>query len=285
MLYAWLRMIYLAVVASALILLVYVAFDSISWALVLLLVYIILHVLWRYHWIIKDDQQQIDGYKRESLTSKTHISKLNAEIDSLNNKLSYWASKADEYQSLANDLQAKLNECESKLLHIERISVGDSNESLSDRNMALSIQVEEKDSVIQQMSNELKICKTICRIPKSVSFYRDGMPVFHSPDPARPYGEWTVYINRRSCIYHLDYYCSPYSSERSHLFSVLGTDIRPCKKCASGKIRFPGVPLWYKNYLDVEPQAKELGFLGRTLSANLDHFDSMQREDRSDFSF
>lgn len=278
-------MIYTMFVAFALIFLVDVAFDSVSWALALLLFYIILYILWRYHWIIKDDQRQIDDYRREVFTSKTRISTLNSEIDSLNTKLSHWTSQANEYKSLASDLQNQLSECKSKLSHIESISLYDSVESPDDRCLALSLQLDKKNAVIQQMSDELKICKTICRIPKSVSFHPDGMPVFYNPDSSKPYGDWTVYINRKSGIYHLDYFCSSYSSVHSHLFNVLGTDIRPCKKCASGKIRLSGIPLWYTNYLEAKPKAEELGFLGLALSADLEYSDSMQREDRSDFCF
>lgn len=227
-------------------------------------------------------QEIIHGY---DIAAKLQQDEYESEKDKLNRKVSYLASKVDEYKSLTNDLQSKLNECESELSHIKSISLCDNNESPDDKNLALSLQLEQKNSVIQQMSDDLKICKIICRIPKSVSFHPNGMPIFHNPDTSKPYGDWTVYINQKSGIYHLDYFCSPYSSECSHLFNVLGTDIRPCKKCASGRIHLSGIPLWYTNYLEIKPKAKELGFLSIALSADLDSSDSIQREDRSDFHF
>lgn len=271
MLYIFLRLVVTMAVAFLLIFLVFVAFDNIAWALALLLVYVIFYESWRYHGIVENYRRELDNCKRKLSISDRQNSDLSSEITLLTDKAANWQEEAVKYQSLANDLQVKLSECESKLSHIECLSLCDSTESLDDKNLSLALQLSKKNAVIQQMSDELKVCKTICRIPKSVSFHPDGMPVFYNSDFSKPYGDWTVYINQKSGIYHLDYFCSSYSSERSHLFNVLGTNIRPCKKCASGKIRLPGIPLWYTNYLAVKPKAKELGLLGLTLSPNQDY--------------
>ena len=83
------------------------------------------------------------------------------------------------------------------------------------------------------------------RIPREIAFATDGMPAYWRPDSERPYGSYTVYIRRDSGIYHLDRYCAGWAPEVGHLFDVLETPLRPCKRCAAGRLPVDKIPDWY----------------------------------------
>lgn len=83
------------------------------------------------------------------------------------------------------------------------------------------------------------------RIPRDIAFAPDGMPAYWRPDSERPYGSYTVYIRRDSGIYHLDRYCAGWYPEVGHLFDVLQTPLRPCKRCAAGRLSVEEIPDWY----------------------------------------
>ena len=83
------------------------------------------------------------------------------------------------------------------------------------------------------------------RIPRDIAFATDGMPAYWRPDSERPYGSYTVYIRRDSGIYHLDRYCAGWAPEVGHLFDVLETPLRPCKRCAAGRLPVEKIPDWY----------------------------------------
>ena len=83
-------------------------------------------------------------------------------------------------------------------------------------------------------------------VPNNITFAEDGMPIFWKKSDDKPYGDYTVFYNSKSGIYHVDRFCSLYSSKKEHRFNVIerGT---PCKKCAKGFFDFTEVPLWFKN--------------------------------------
>ena len=83
------------------------------------------------------------------------------------------------------------------------------------------------------------------RIPREIAFAPDGMPVYWRANSERPYGSYTVYIRRDSGIYHLDPYCAGWTPEVGHLFDVLETPLRPCKRCAAGRLPVVKIPDWY----------------------------------------
>lgn len=83
------------------------------------------------------------------------------------------------------------------------------------------------------------------RIPRDIAFAPDGMPVYWRPNSERPYGSYTVYIRRDSGIYHLDPYCAGWTPEVGHLFDVMETPLRPCKRCAAGRLPVEKIPDWY----------------------------------------
>lgn len=101
---------------------------------------------------------------------------------------------------------------------------------------------------IKEQYQELeKLQKRRCileRAPMDVMIAENGMPVYWKYDPAKPYGDYTVYSNERSNIYHIDKYCAGYSANKTHIFKVIDTK-RPCQKCARGYFHFTTVPEWF----------------------------------------
>lgn len=63
-------------------------------------------------------------------------------------------------------------------------------------------------------------------------------------EDAGAFGQYTVYFNERTGIYHVDRYCAPHLVTETHLFKIID-HARPCKKCAEGFFPFSTVPDWY----------------------------------------
>lgn len=63
-------------------------------------------------------------------------------------------------------------------------------------------------------------------------------------EEAGAFGQYTVYFNERTGIYHVDRYCAPHLVTETHLFKIID-HARPCKKCAEGFFPFSTVPDWY----------------------------------------
>lgn len=80
--------------------------------------------------------------------------------------------------------------------------------------------------------------------PPDVTFAPNGLPVYWKPRPDKPYGDYTVYWNQKSGVYHTDRHCSAASVIESHLFIVY-KHARPCRKCALECIYFKSLPDWY----------------------------------------
>ena len=86
--------------------------------------------------------------------------------------------------------------------------------------------------------------------PLDVTFTSDGSPIYWKPNMMKPYGDYTVYVNEKNNIYHVDRLCASYRASESHIFHVIGHK-RPCKKCAEGFFDFTAVPDWYVSMEDV----------------------------------
>lgn len=107
----------------------------------------------------------------------------------------------------------------------------------------LGKQIREKDEKIQALSTELDRHIQREKIPKDVFYADDGMPV-QLKSVSKKYGDYSVYLNRYTGIYHSDQFCAPYEAEETHLFKVLRSpNTRPCAKCAR---RLPTrIPDWW----------------------------------------
>ena len=80
--------------------------------------------------------------------------------------------------------------------------------------------------------------------PSNVMFSDSNKPIYWKPSIDKPFGDYTVYINRTSHIYHIDRYCASYYADKAHIFDVINHS-RPCKKCAQGAFDFTKAPDWY----------------------------------------
>lgn len=109
--------------------------------------------------------------------------------------------------------------------------------------LALKQENTAKQEEVDQARREL--ARQEGRVPRDISFAPDGMPAYWRPNSERPYGSYTVYIRRDSGIYHLDPYCAGWTPEVGHLFDVLETPLRPCKRCAAGRLPVEKIPDWY----------------------------------------
>ena len=80
--------------------------------------------------------------------------------------------------------------------------------------------------------------------PLDVTFSKDGLPIYWKPNIVKPYGDYTVYVNKKSNIYHVDRLCASYLASEDHIFNVINYT-RPCKKCADGFFDFTSTPDWF----------------------------------------
>lgn len=130
-------------------------------------------------------------------------------------------------------------EAQTKLMDI----FGQRGRELQAEILALKRENTAKQAEVDRAKRELD--RQQGRIPRNIAFAPDGMPAYWKPDSERPYGSYTVYIRRDSGIYHLDRYCAGWTPEVGHLFDVLETPLRPCKRCAAGKLPVEEIPDWY----------------------------------------
>lgn len=180
-----------------------------------------------------------------------------------NYDIAYWKNKLDlDLKKQKNEYEAKITASESLEEILAKIASGKREES--EIRMHIAHEYEELEKVKQQRRRkeaeiqslishgyeELEKIKQKRKImkqaPLDVSFGEDGMPIYWKPNPKKPYGDYTVYFNEKSGIYHVDHYCASYVSKETHIFKVIDR-ARPCKKCAEGFFNFVSVPDWYKS--------------------------------------
>lgn len=94
---------------------------------------------------------------------------------------------------------------------------------------------------LKQISNRKRCLENA---PNDVYFADNGMPIRGKANPEKPYGDFTVYINRRTGVFHTDPFCSFSFTTKDHIFNVIST-ARPCKKCAEDSCEFSTVPDWF----------------------------------------
>lgn len=80
--------------------------------------------------------------------------------------------------------------------------------------------------------------------PLDISFTKNGLPIYWKPNMYKPYGDYTVYVNKKSNIYHVDRQCASYKATETHIFYVI-ENTKPCKKCAEGFFQFTTIPEWF----------------------------------------
>ena len=186
-------------------------------------------------------------YKTEASQMKVQLSatqqqakELQEEVDELSVQLTHETHRATQaekdYGLLQNEFSTTM-----KRLH----AIGDPADGQPDgeRILFLAQQIREKDEKIQALSTELDRHIQRENVPKDVFYADDGMPV-QLKSVSKKYGDYSVYLNRYTGIYHSDQFCAPYEAEETHLFKVLRSpNTRPCAKCAR---RLPTrIPDWW----------------------------------------
>lgn len=95
-----------------------------------------------------------------------------------------------------------------------------------------------------ELEKTKKIRSRIKNAPLDITFTQNGMPIYWKPNVEKPYGDYTVYVNKKTHIYHVDRFCAPYFASEVHIFHVIEHN-RPCRKCAEGFFDFKTVPEWF----------------------------------------
>lgn len=228
---------------------------------------------------IQRKKDLLDAFQRDAAQQEAVLGK---QIRGLSESLAEETEKARQYkaeasqmkvqlaatQQQAKELQEKVNELSVQLTHethratqaekdygllqsefsttMKRLhAIGDPEDGQTDgeRILFLAQQIREKDEKIQALSTELDRHIQREKIPKDVFYADDGMPV-QLKSVSKKYGDYSVYLNRYTGIYHSDQFCAPYEAEETHLFKVLRSpNTRPCAKCAR---RLPTrIPDWW----------------------------------------
>lgn len=175
-------------------------------------------------------------YKTEASQMKVQLAatqqqakELQEKVDELSVRLSresYRAMQAEKEYGVLQDEFADTVE------NLHKIGNPEEGQTEEERILALAQEIQEKDEKIQALSTELEKHIQREKIPRDVFYAADGMPVQLKYIPQK-YGDFTVYLNRETKVYHADKYCAPLFAYPQHLFNILrmhGT--RPCMKCA-----------------------------------------------------
>lgn len=196
---------------------------------------------------LAEETEKARQYKAEASQMKVQLAatqqqakELQEEVDELSVQLSresYRAMQAEKDYGVLQDEFADTME------NLHKIGDPEEGQTEEERILALAQQIREKDEKIQALQQELDRHIQRENVPKDVFYADDGMPV-QLKSVSKKYGDYSVYLNRYTGIYHSEQFCAPYEAEETHLFKVLRSpNTRPCAKCAR---RLPTrVPDWW----------------------------------------
>lgn len=143
-------------------------------------------------------------------------------------------------------IESLQHECEEKIN--KYISASEELQDLRDKITSAKKELLLSTSLIAKEHKRIEqLRQTKLRVknaPADITFTEDGMPIFWKQNPLKPYGDFTVYLNKSTNIYHIDKSCSPYSFKCEHIFNVIDS-ARPCRKCAVGFFNFRHAPEWF----------------------------------------
>lgn len=150
----------------------------------------------------------------------------------------------------ASPLFSRINDLENKVKD-QMIELKKKDETIR----SLDLDIKKRDGTIREIklelekkNSELDSLRNNNSKPDSaypcmqVAF--DGLPIYWKYNPKKPYGDYTVYLNKKAGIYHVDSLCAPFMAVETHIFKVID-HARPCKKCAEGFFDFTTVPDWF----------------------------------------
>lgn len=116
------------------------------------------------------------------------------------------------------------------------------NDSIRTKLHSVISVVSEGEPYFPQSPSSESVVYTVA-IPPDVYFDENKIPITGTPDSLHPYGDFTVFVSKRSNIYHSALYCgNSLSATPAHIFDVIDTK-RPCTRC--GKYYGPSQPEWY----------------------------------------
>ena len=176
---------------------------------------------------LKQRSQQIGALEQQIQENAVSFSKEVALLQADNAKL----------EELSKDLTAEKNALQARLDRIYAFSAPSEGESIEDRNAALAAQTLEQQNRIQEQGEKIsklegELQKHLQSEKTGIFYADDGLPIFYK-SVSKKYGDYTVYLNEKSKIYHLDPQCAPKGATVSHLHR-LPPNYWPCSKCASG---------------------------------------------------
>ncbi|MBQ7355379.1 MAG: hypothetical protein IJW62_07665 [Clostridia bacterium] len=158
-----------------------------------------------------------------------------------------------EHQKIINSLNAELQDCLKTKHDITELNAQLSSlqkqraEGLLHMSQ-MRIRLNDLDNKLNENKKELQRVITLRKrfenAPSDVTFNENGTPVCWFQNTEKPYGDYTVYLSKRSKIYHTDRYCASYNAETTHIFFVIDHYF-PCKRCAESAFPFTTVPEWY----------------------------------------
>lgn len=196
---------------------------------------------------LAEETEKARQYKAEASQMKVQLAatqqqakELQEEVDKLSVQLTHETHRATQAEKDYGVLQ---DEFADTMENLHKIGDPEEGQTDGERILFLAQQIREKDEKIQALSTELDRHIQREKIPKDVFYADDGMPV-QLKSVSKKYGDYSVYLNRYTGIYHSDQFCAPYEAEETHLFKVLRSpNTRPCAKCAR---RLPTrIPDWW----------------------------------------
>lgn len=159
------------------------------------------------------------------------VIKKNSEIGRFEKRLDASLEfQRSKYESKMSDIDKQRKEAITEL------------EKLRRENRKIIADLEHVDKKRKDVERELQLLRN--NVPPEISFAKDGMPVYWNPNPHKPYGDYTVYVNKKTGIFHIDYFCASYDSTQTHLFKAINC-ARPCQKCARNYSDLTTIPDWF----------------------------------------
>lgn len=167
-----------------------------------------------------------DVVRRDAAQKEAVLAK---QIQELTESLAKETEKTLQYEQ---DMKRAQEEFDARIARLHEIGNPEGEQSAEERILSLAQQIQDKDEKIKSLSAELDRHIQREKVPGDVFYADDGMPVLLK-SVAKKYGDYSVYLNHYTGVYHGDQACAPYGAQEIHLFKVLQSpNTKPCMKCA-----------------------------------------------------
>lgn len=145
---------------------------------------------------------------------------------------------------IASIKKACKSEIEARLAAIDQLDVINKKILKAETDLSKARMLVKKEN--EALSNVKLIAHRMKDAPLEIAFAKNGLPIYWKSTITKPYGDYTVFVNKDKTIYHTDRLCASYTASENHIFNVIGT-ARPCKRCAEGFFDFDTAPDWFAN--------------------------------------